>query len=219
MFITLEGPDGTGKSTQARMLRDWLVGQGHKVVLTREPGGSDGAEMMRKIILSDEIDRLSPRAEILLFMAARQDHLDKTILPALRAGKIVICDRYVDSTRAYQGFGGGVGMNYIDSIHETYAMRDPDLTLVLDMPSPEAMDRLTSRSIEQQGSPDRFDDMEWALHERIRYGFRDIAETYPERCRIVDATGDTSLVASRIQAALTSSPAFRPGRMSGACRA
>ena len=132
-FITLEGVDGSGKSTQAKLLKEALEAEGHSVLLTREPGGSPGAEEIRSLVLEGEPDRWSAETEILLFTAARRDHLERTILPALAVGTIVICDRFVDSTRVYQGLTRGDLRDVVDKLHALMIGREADLTLLFDM--------------------------------------------------------------------------------------
>ena len=147
-FITLEGIDGSGKSTQARLLAEALRDRGHDVVLTREPGGSPGAEEIRKLLLEGEAERWSPETETLLFTAARRDHLERVIGPALLRGAIVICDRFVDSTRMYQGLRGREGRAFVDALHRLAIGREADLTLVIDM-DPEAA---LARALARQGA-------------------------------------------------------------------
>ena len=144
LFITFEGIDGSGKSTQIRMLADHLRAHGHEVVLTREPGGSAGAEDIRSLVLEGDPDRWSAETEILLFTAARRDHLEKTIEPALAAGQIVLCDRFADSTRMYQGISRGDLRPVVDQLHSLMIGREPDLTLILDMDPAEGLARAVS---------------------------------------------------------------------------
>jgi len=195
-FITFEGIDGSGKSTQARRLADYLRALGRKVVLTREPGGSDGAEEIRRLVLEGDPDRWSAETEILLFTAARRDHLEKTIEPALAAGKVVICDRFADSTRVYQGITRGDLRRTVDKLHALMIGREPDLTFVLDMPPATGLARARGRN----GSEERFEDFGEAMQARMRDGFLDLAEEFSERCRVIAADRAPEAVAAEIAA-------------------
>ena len=186
-FITLEGGEGVGKSTLARALKASLEARGRTIVFTREPGGTPGAEALRKLILTppEEVAPWGPLTEALMFYAARRDHLDKLIRPSLNAGAWVICDRFSDSTRAYQAAAGGVTATEIDAL-ERAVVGDagPDLTLILDLPLTASRDRISSRAtkadaIESRGS---------GYHERVRQAFLDIAKADPKRCVILDAS-------------------------------
>ncbi|WP_353859317.1 dTMP kinase [Azospirillum formosense] len=183
-FITLEGGEGAGKTTQIRLLADALIGWGKRVVLTREPGGSPGAEEIRGLLVSGETGRWGPVTEALLHTAARRDHLERTVWPALEAGHWVICDRFFDSTMAYQGYGLGLGRDLVAALQAT-ALGDfrPDLTLILDLPVEEGLARAAAR----RGGEDRYERMDVAFHHRLRDGFLDIAAREPERCVVVDA--------------------------------
>ncbi|KAA1059033.1 dTMP kinase [Azospirillum sp. Vi22] len=183
-FITLEGGEGAGKTTQIRLLADALIGWGKRVVLTREPGGSPGAEEIRGLLVSGETGRWGPVTEALLHTAARRDHLERTVWPALEAGHWVICDRFFDSTMAYQGYGLGLGRDLVATL-QTTALGDfrPDLTLILDLPVEEGLARAAAR----RGGEDRYERMDVAFHHRLRDGFLDIAAREPERCVVVDA--------------------------------
>ncbi|MGY0790112.1 dTMP kinase [Azospirillum argentinense] len=183
-FITLEGGEGAGKTTQIRLLADALIGLGKRVVLTREPGGSPGAEEIRGLLVSGETGRWGPVTEALLHTAARRDHLERTVWPALEAGHWVICDRFFDSTMAYQGYGLGLGRDLVATL-QTTALGDfrPDLTLILDLPVEEGLARAAAR----RGGEDRYERMDVAFHHRLRDGFLDIAAREPERCVVVDA--------------------------------
>jgi dTMP kinase len=195
-FITFEGIDGSGKSTQARRLAGYLRALGRKVVLTREPGGSDGAEEIRRLVLEGDPDRWSAETEILLFTAARRDHLEKTIEPALAAGKVVICDRFADSTRVYQGITRGDLRRTVDKLHALMIGREPDLTFVLDMPPATGLARARGRN----GSEERFEDFGEAMQARMRDGFLDLAEEFSERCRVIAADRAPEAVATEIAA-------------------
>ncbi|MDI4662742.1 dTMP kinase [Xanthobacter autotrophicus] len=195
-FITLEGGEGTGKSTQARRLAARLRALGHDVVETREPGGSPGAEAVRHVLLSGAAEPLGPVAEALLFAAARADHVDTLIRPALAAGKIVICDRFIDSTRVYQGAVGQVESSLLDALEEMAAGDTrPDLTLILDVPPETGLARAAGRGM---GDPDRFEKEGVAYHASVREAFLARAAGAPGRCVVVDATPDADVVAAAI---------------------
>ena len=194
-FITFEGIDGSGKSTQARLLADHLREKGHQVVLTREPGGSPGAEDIRKLVLEGEPDRWSAQTELLLFTAARRDHLERTILPALAAGNVVICDRFVDSTRMYQGLRSGDLRAAVDQLHALMIGCDPDLTVLIDMDPDTGLGRALSRGTGEE----RFESFGSDLQRRMRDGFLALAQEYPERFEVVDGFGTVEAVAARVQ--------------------
>jgi dTMP kinase len=186
-FISLEGGEGVGKSTQSRALAGELRARGIEVVETREPGGSPGAEAIRALLLEGGADRWGARAEALLFAAARADHVEKTILPALDAGKWVICDRFLDSSIAYQGGADGLGADAIRALHEVgSAGLLPDRTLLLTLPEAEAMAREAARDA---GRPDRFGARDPDYHRRVTANFRALAEADQRRWRIVEANG------------------------------
>lgn len=193
-FITFEGIDGSGKSTQAKLLAERLMAQGHEVVLTREPGGSVGAEEIRKLVLEGDPDRWSAETEILLFTAARRDHLERTILPALASGKIVICDRFADSTRMYQGLSRGDLRALVDQLHSLMIGREPDLTVLIDMDPTEGLARAKAR----QTSEERFEDFGAALQEQMRAGFLNLAKQAPDRFAIIDGAQDKAAVAEAV---------------------
>ena len=198
-FITFEGGEGAGKSTQIKRLTARLKGLGEKVVSTREPGGSPGADVIRDLLVEGEADRWSPMAEALLNFAARQDHLRRTIKPALNDGAWVLCDRFADSTIAYQGHGHEMGAKIIEDLWD-FAIGGfkPDRTIILDLPVEIGLDRAIARG----GGEDRYERMGRDFHERIRQGFLDIAAKHPDRCRLIDATGAEDQVAAAIMAAL-----------------
>lgn len=198
LFISFEGIDGSGKSTQARRLAETLRAEGHEVVLTREPGGSPGAEEIRRLVLEGEADRWSAETELLLFTAARRDHLERTIRPALARGALVICDRYVDSTRVYQGVTRGDLRATVDALHELVIGQDPDLTLLIDIDPQEGL----SRAVARAGGEQRFEDMGLAMQALMRGAFLDLAATAPQRFRVIDGAGDADTVAGRVRAAL-----------------
>ena len=194
-FITLEGGEGTGKSTQVALLAERLRERGIEVVTTREPGGTEGAEAVRSLLVTGSTDRWSPAAEALLVNAGRADHVERLIRPALAAGKWVVSDRYADSTMAYQGAGKGLSDASLRSLHHLAAADLwPDLTLVLDLPVELGLGRAASRS----GGEGRFEGHDADFHERVALGFRDLAAAEPRRCRLIDASGEPGSVAARI---------------------
>lgn len=198
-FITLEGGEGAGKSTQARRLADFLKSRGTEVVLTREPGGSPGAEILRHVLLGGGAEAFGPETETLLFAAARRDHLNVTILPALERGAWVICDRFADSTRVYQGHAGRVPNEFVLAVERVTVGDDrPDLTLVLDLPAKVGLARVASRG----GATDRFEKEGIAFHNKLRQGFRALVRAEPDRCKLIDASQDADVVAEEIRAAV-----------------
>ncbi|MCB2116042.1 MAG: dTMP kinase [Rhodobacteraceae bacterium] len=196
MFITFEGIDGSGKSTQARLLAEHLRAKGHEVVLTREPGGSPGAEEIRRLVLEGDPDRWSAETEILLFTAARRDHLERVIEPALAAGRIVISDRFADSTRMYQGLSRGDLRATVDTLHALMIGREPDLTYVIDMDPELGLARARGR----QGSEERFEDFGAELQRKMRAGFLSLAAEFAGRCRVIDGTRAPEKVAADVAA-------------------
>jgi dTMP kinase len=194
-FITFEGIDGSGKSTQAKRLAARLETLGHEVVLTREPGGSPGAEEIRSLVLEGDPDRWSAETELLLFTAARRDHLERTILPAIEAGKVVICDRFVDSTRMYQGLSRGDLRAQVDALHDLMIGREADLTVLIDMDPEIGLARAKGR----QTAEERFEDFGQDLQIKMRQGFLDLAETYADRFRVIDGNRPIDDVSSDVQ--------------------
>lgn len=184
-FITFEGGEGAGKSTQLALLAEALAAAGFEVVTTREPGGSSGAEAIRALLVTGDPDRWDAQTEALLHTAARRDHLARTVWPAIERGAWVICDRFADSTLAYQGYGHGLSTDFIRDLTRL-AIGDfkPDLTVILDLPVEDGLRRAGGRG----GSEDRYERMGKAFHERLRQGFLDIARAEPDRCAVVDAT-------------------------------
>mgnify|MGYP001128905400 CR=1 FL=1 len=196
-FITFEGIDGSGKSTQARLLADAFRDAGYDVVLTREPGGSPGAEEIRKLVLEGDPDRWSAETEILLFTAARRDHLERTIAPALEAGKIVICDRFADSTRMYQGLSRGDLRDTVDQLHRLMIGREPDLTLLIDMDPGIGLARALSR----RGTEERFEDFGQDMQVKMRQGFLNLAQEFSDRFRVIDGSRSIEDIATDVRAA------------------
>lgn len=199
LFISFEGIDGSGKSTQARLLAQHLRDAGHGVVLTREPGGSPGAEEIRRLVLEGDPDRWSAETEILLFTAARRDHMERTILPALAAGQVVITDRFADSTRMYQGLRSGDLRAKVDQLHDVMIGRDPDVTVLVDM-DPE---RGLARALSRAGTEERFESFGADLQRRLRAGFLEMAATAPKRFVVIDGDRDIETVATEIAAQIS----------------
>lgn len=207
LFVTLEGPDGAGKSTQARALAARLEAAGHRVRLTREPGGAAGAEAIRQLLVTGEPGRWSAETEALLFTAARRDHVERVIAPALAAGEIVLCDRYIDSTRAYQA---AAARDLVDALHHLAIGLDPDLTLILDIAPERALARATARAkahatthTTAQAGEDRFEQKGLGFQEALRGAFQAIAAAEPTRCRIIDADAAPEMVETRLWEALS----------------
>lgn len=194
-FITFEGIDGSGKSTQARLLAEHLRAAGHPVDLTREPGGSPGAEEIRRLVLEGEPDRWSPETELLLFTAARRDHLERVIDPGVAAGRVVISDRFADSTRMYQGLGRGDLRALVDELHRLMIGREPDLTLLIDMDPDRGLERALSRG----GTEERFESFGADLQTRMRQGFLDLAAEFPERIVVIDGNRAIDAVAADVR--------------------
>ena len=197
-FITFEGGEGAGKSTQAALLAESLRGLGAEVVTTREPGGSPEAEAVRRLILAPEED-WTPLSEALLLAAARSEHLHSTIRPALARGAWVLCDRFADSTRAYQGHGLGLSSAALATLERlVVAETQPDLTLILDLPPEVGLAR--RRAADGQGASDRYELRALDFHQRVRAGFLALAEAAPERCAVVPAEAEPAQVAARVRA-------------------
>lgn len=193
LFLSFEGIDGSGKSTQARRLAEALRALGRAVTLTREPGGSPGAEEIRRLVLEGDPDRWSAETEILLFTAARRDHVEKTIRPALARGETVITDRFADSTRIFQGITRGDLSATVDRLHDLMIGVEPDLTLLFDLDPAQGLARATARA----GAEMRFEDMGLAFQTRARQGFLTLAMNHP-RFRVIDADADPETVAARV---------------------
>ena len=193
-FISFEGIDGCGKSTQSKILSDELTAHGKKVLLTREPGGSKGAEEIRNLLLTGETDRWSAETEILLFTAARRDHLERTILPALEIGSTVICDRFSDSTRVYQGVTRGDLRDVVDQLDKTMIPRKPDVTVLVDLDPKIGLARALRRSDNEA----RFEDFGLEMQIKLREGFLTLANEFPKRFIVVDGNRNESEVARDI---------------------
>jgi dTMP kinase len=198
-FITLEGGEGAGKSTQVKRLETWLKKRGHTVVATREPGGAPGAELVRRILVEGPSERWDGITEALLHFAARRDHLRTTVLPALKRGDWVISDRFADSTMAYQGYGHGIDRVTLGELYDI-AVGDfrPDLTLILDLPVDVGLGRASAR----RGKETRYEALPAEFHERVRAGFLEIAASDPGRCVVIDATADIDTIAAAIADAI-----------------
>jgi dTMP kinase len=195
-LITFEGGEGTGKSTQTRLLKTALEARGKHVVLTREPGGSPGAEDIRKLVVEGEPQRWSPLSETLLFIAARVDHVGRLIEPALARGEWVVSDRFSDSTFVYQGIARGLGADKVRRLHEVaLGSFAPDLTIVLDLDPAEGLKRAGGRG---QGNETRFEQFDAEFHQTLRDAFRDIAKAEPKRCVLIDAAREKDAVAADV---------------------
>lgn len=187
-FITFEGGDGSGKSTQVKRFAEYLRSKGHDVVVTREPGGTPEAENIRPLLANVDGGNWSPQSEAFLLFAARQNHVENLIKPALVAGKIVISDRFADSSRAYQGFAGGLGLEWVNTLKEL-AIGDfePDLTFLLDVPADVGLARCGKRVAETQSGENRFENKGLAYFEKLRQGYLEVAKMYPARFVVIDA--------------------------------
>ena len=196
MFITFEGGEGSGKSTQIKLLAERLENLGKVVVVTREPGGTSDGEAIRDLLVTGEAGRWSAEAETLLNYAARDNHLNKIIRPALADGKFVLCDRFMDSTRAYQGYAGACTFHLIDELERSIVgMTRPDLTFIFDLDPVVGLERATKQG---KGKEDRFERMGLAFHQRLREGFLEIALQNPKRCFVIDASVSIESVAEVI---------------------
>jgi dTMP kinase len=195
-LISFEGGEGAGKSTQARLLKSALEARGTNVILTREPGGSPGAEEIRKLLVEGEPDRWTPLSETLLFIAARADHIARLIEPALDQGTWVVSDRFSDSTFVYQGIARGLGTGTVRRLHEAaLGVFAPDLTIVLDLDPAEGLKRAGSRG---HGHEDRFERFDAAFHQKLRAAFREIARAEPERCFVIEAARAPDTIAKDV---------------------
>lgn len=198
IFISFEGGEGAGKSTQIKYLSEFLQAFGHDVVVTREPGGSPGAEAVRHVLLSGAAEPFGPAMEAILFAAARADHVEQVIRPAIARGEIVLCDRFLDSSRVYQGESAGLDRSMVEALQQVAVDGViPDLTFILDIDPAEGLRRATARR--GADSPDRYEKEDIALHEKRRRAFLDIARSEPDRCVVVDAGQDEDIVAEEIR--------------------
>ena len=198
-FITLEGGEGAGKSTQVARLKELIEARGHECIATREPGGAPGAEMVRKLLVEGPTERWDGVTEALLHFAARREHLRTTVLPAIARGAWVVSDRFADSTMAYQGYGHGIDRAILGTLYDiTVGAFRPDLTLILDLPVDTGLGRAASR----RGKETRYESLPLDFHERVRAGFLDIAAADPERCVVIDATAGIDDIARAIGDAL-----------------
>ena len=203
-FITFEGGEGAGKSTQIARLAARLEGEGIPVVVTREPGGTPTAETIRRLLLSGLAQELGPDGEAVLFAAARADHVERVIRPALRAGKWVLCDRFADSTRVYQGVGGGADSAMLDALERVAVGRTrPDLTIILDIPVKVGLARAAKRQAEVGGPTDRFEREDASVHEARRKAYLAIGKANPDRCIVVEANRSETKIARAIWQAVT----------------
>jgi len=204
LFITFEGGEGVGKSTQINRLADVLRRRGHDVLVTREPGGSLGAEAVRHVLLSGAAEEFGVRMEAMLFAAARSDHIEQVIRPAVAEGTMVLCDRFMDSSRVYQGVTGNLEPQFIQHL-ERIAVNGmiPDLTLVLDLPASVGLGRAKARE-GKDAAPDRFEKEEVSTHEKRREAFLDLTRSEPERCKLINANQAEDLVALAILAEVDS---------------
>ena len=200
-FITLEGGEGAGKTTQIKLLADALKAGGLDPIITREPGGSPAAEVIRSLLVEGAVDRWQPMTEALLNFAARLEHVQAIIEPALVAGRWVLCDRFADSTVAYQGYGHDLGRAVIDELHRlVLGYFQPNLTVILDISVAEGLARATNRERAEGSREDRYEHMDEGFHQRLRDGFLDIARRNPERCVVIDAAQEPDKVQAEIRA-------------------
>ncbi|CUX80335.1 MAG: dTMP kinase Tmk [Roseibaca calidilacus] len=199
LFISVEGIDGSGKSTQARLLAEGLAAAGHDVVVTREPGGAPGAEAIRRLLVEGDPARWSAETEILLFNAARRDHLERTIQPALDRGAVVITDRFADSTRVYQGVARANLRPLVDRLHDLVIGIEPDLTFVIDMDARAAL----ARGLARRSGEDRFEELGLGFQEALRAGFLALAQEYPARVQVIDGTRAPDVIAQDMAARVT----------------
>lgn len=198
-FVTLEGGEGAGKSTQVARLKEWIEARGHRCITTREPGGAPGAEMVRKLLVEGPAERWDGVTEALLHFAARREHLRTTVLPAIASGTWVVSDRFADSTMAYQGYGHGIDRAMLGALYDmTVGDFRPDLTLILDLP----VDAGLARAAARRSKETRYESLPVGFHERVRAGFLEIAAADPERCVVIDASAGIDDIARSIADAL-----------------
>ncbi|MFN7024738.1 MAG: dTMP kinase [Pseudorhizobium sp.] len=199
LFVTFEGGEGAGKSTQIRLLAENLRRRGRDVLVTREPGGSPGAEAVRHVLLSGAAEEFGVRMEAILFAAARNDHVEEVIRPALDSGAVVLCDRFMDSSRVYQGVTGNLEPDFLEALQRiAIDGLEPDCTVILDLPAEKGLARARKRG--GSGAPDRFEREELQTHEKRREAYLEIAAADPERCRVVDADRAEEEIAADILA-------------------
>lgn len=203
-FITLEGGEGAGKSTQIRLLKEWLQSLGKDIIATREPGGTPGAEEIRNLIVQQRDNQWDAETDTLLFMAARRDHLSHVIWPALKAGKWVLCDRFADSTFAYQCFGRGLEIEKAQQMYQLIAGDfKPDLTFILDIDPRKGMERVMAGSSDRNTAETRFENFDISFHEKLRDGFHALARAEPNRFVIVNADTDKEILQENLRAEIT----------------
>lgn len=207
-FITFEGVEGSGKTTQIQMLSDHLEGLGVDHVLTREPGGTPVGNQVRKLVLNPEYREMTPSCELMLYAAARAQHIEQVIRPALKDGRLVLCDRFTDATLAYQGYGRGMSLDLIRSLHELEVLsQKPDLTIIFDIDARTALERARSRDSGTPTNETRFEQEDLDFHERVRRGYLELVGWEPGRYLVLDATGGVAQVQARVLKALA---AFLP---------
>ena len=203
LFITFEGGDGCGKSTQLMLTEEWIKDQGRNVVMLREPGGTKAGDMIRSILLSDDTGDLDPMTELLLFSAARRELFATVIAPALEEGKVILCDRFYDSTLAYQGYGRGMDLSFIETVTKTVCDATiPNRTILLDLPVEEGLKRAEARLSEDNSGEGRFEKETLDFHHRVREGFLAIAKQEPERVKTIGASGTVEEVFAQIKNAI-----------------
>ena len=214
LFVTFEGGEGTGKSTQIKLLADRLRRKGIDVLVTREPGGSSGGEAVRHVVLSGATDEYGTRMEAMLYAAACNDHVEEVIRPALASGAVVLCDRFIDSVRVYQGVTGNLEPAFMRNL-ERIAINGvmPDCTVIFDIPAADGLARARAeKHADEQPEPDRFDKEEIETHEKRREAFLDIAADDPLRCRVIDARGNPDDIAERVFAVVEPLLPIQPSR-------
>ena len=215
MFITFEGIEGSGKSTQCRLLKTWLEQKGYKVLLTREPGGTDLGKQIRSILLDKANQELTGESELFLYLADRSLHVSQLILPALKDGTVVICDRFTDSTLVYQGYGRGLDLNLLDSLNQTATSGiKPDITFLLDLPVETGISRALNRNSNSHFENDegRLEAEEIQFHQKIRTGYLQWANQHPTRFQILDANCSASEIAANVQAVISERRSISQGQ-------
>ncbi len=203
LFITLEGGEGAGKTTQIKRIEEFVKGKSLDVLTTREPGGTPEAENIRNLLVQRDGGNWSPEAETLLFFTARHMHLKDVIYPALKEGKVVICDRFTDSTRAYQCYGHGLNREFVEQVNRiSIDGFSPDITFILDLPVKEGLKRSVNHNENTDSTEDRFENMDLSFHEKLRAGFLEIAKKNKDRCYVIDAMQDMDAVTDNILSVL-----------------